>query len=203
MNIRLTLILAAMIGLGGVTAVYLWPGNANLKTALSHHGLSFKLESFKVSRESAQTVKSMNVVELLANAGSSEIQIRIVHDGRASFAHYTSQRQFQILSQFTRSASPYPGAASAETECPPDFIPKVEPAAGPGWSGTWLRTFANPRKLLGVCRTDERHFTVANLIILCETSGSMFDFTLFAAPGDEGMVDMLKEISCGSGGAPK
>ena len=199
MSTRLKLILAGAIGIGGMMLAYLWPANSTLTAALNRQGLSSRFDNFNVKRESSQPVKSMMVTELLAHAGPSELHISIIHGGQASFAHYTSQRQFQVLSQFTRSASPYPGAASASTECPAEFVPKAEAVAGPGWKGTWLRTFANSRKLLGVCRLEERHFTVANLIILCETNQSVFDFTLFAAPGDEAMVDTLKDISCGAG----
>jgi hypothetical protein len=166
--------------------------------ALARHGLQTDFSTFIVSHTKKIPVKQFEVTEISAREGETQMQVLIIPGAKDSFPQYLSQRIFLVESQFNRGASPYPGAVSQNTECPAEYKPVKREIEGKGWKGLLVTTFANSRKLFGVCETGERHFETAQLILLCSESGTIFDLTVFTRLGEKSASEALTQVKCGS-----
>jgi len=187
-------ILAAAAALAGA-AWWLHVGR-NLSQALAAHGLDGAFEDFRIKRESTSRVAEKTVVEILGVSGGAELRAVIVPGSLEAYAQYSGQKTFELLGQFQRGDSPYPGFASKAQACPPEFLPRMDEAQGRGWSGTLMRAPVNTRGLAGVCRPEEHNRDAYQLILLCRDSGTIFDLTIFVRPNDEDELRRLKSVAC-------
>ncbi len=192
---RLLLILPLLALAAGATAWFLNRAG-DLEKTVNSLGLKGKFAGFAITRQSVHEVKGHRVTELMAGKDVSEVRLTVIEQGGSASSNYIEQRLFQINSQFNSGVSPYPGAVSKKNACPPDFEPVVEKIDESGWTGRLILTFANQRKLLGVCEESERHFDVAILILMCKGRGTIFDITAFTPLSAAGSRSLLRDVVC-------
>jgi hypothetical protein len=190
--------LALILGSAAIAlAVWLRRGPAYLDEVLAGHGLAGPFATFVVDSIKTMNVKKFDVVEISSHNGEVLFQVTIVPSAHSSFEQFSAQRLYQIDRQFSRETSPYPGSVSNNTQCPAEFLPEKKTLEGQGWTGILVRTFANSRKIFGVCDSSEQHFAVAELILLCTHSGTIYDLTVFAPLDEKQVLEVLPSVKCG------
>lgn len=179
------------------------PANSrsDLRQLLRQRGLNSSFSSFGIKHLKTLVIKGKGVERLEATSGPFDIRAMVIASAdEANWDSYSKQRLFEINNSYGRGILPYPGLVSHRVRCPAAYVPKVKPASGPGWSGFWTETLANPRFQIGVCDPDERHFVVAILMLYCPREQKIFDISYFVPPGQGARLKQLRDVTCVSGG---
>ncbi|MGE4131996.1 MAG: hypothetical protein AB7F86_10195 [Bdellovibrionales bacterium] len=144
-----------------------------------------------------QIVNGKKVTFVEGKGPQLNLNLSVIEDmGEADFVTYRDQKNFELMNQFSRGASPYPGAISDKLECPEEMKPKAEITDGELESSVLIKTFANSRQQMGVCEASEKAFDVALKLLHCKTKKIVLDLTLFSPKTDFNVVERARKAHC-------